>query len=176
MTRTLAALALFATLAVGCQIGQPDPDYYLARATTPEGKHWQVYFRGAWRDISVDGLSEPATLREHVLWGDNWFMFAGIVDTVALRASGPQLPVFMLEAWSIIWPVRRRYTFDGPLDTTGLQHPVEGDFVDKAAFQRYSINYAAQWWPLIVHVDFPENEARERGISLRRSLLDLESE
>lgn len=175
MARTLSALIVFATLVVGCQIGQPDPDHYLARATTPEGKHWQVYFRGAWRDISVDGLSEPQSLREHVVWGDNWFMFAGIVDTVELRSSGPQLPMFMLEAWSIIWPVRRRHSVDGPLDTTGFQNPVEDDFIDQAAFQRYSINYAAHWWPLIVYVDYPEKEARERGVSLRRSLLDLES-
>ncbi|HDS74288.1 MAG TPA: hypothetical protein ENN56_01980 [Firmicutes bacterium] len=176
MARTLIALVILAVLAVGCQIGQPDPDYYLARATTPEGKHWQVYFRGAWRDISVDGMSEPTTLREHVFRGDNWFMFAGVIDTVELRASGPHLPVFMLEAWSIIWPVRRRLTIDGPLDTTGFQHPVEDDFIDKPAFQRYGINYAAQWWPLVVNIDYPEGEARARGISLRRSLFDLESE
>mgnify|MGYP006865110384 CR=1 FL=1 len=165
-TLSIAALAALSVLSA-CKIGQPDPDYWVARPISSEARYWQIYHRGAWRDVNVDGLRPPNTLKPHVLNAPNWFIFAGQTDTLALMSHGTQLPKFELEAWNILWPLWRRYEPGGEIDTTGQVFPTEDDFVDLVTYQRFAVNTSSQWWPLLGSLQVPEDDARERGYRLR---------
>jgi len=172
LRRVILPAALSAALAAiaACEMGQPDPDYWVARPLSTEARFWQIYHRGTWRDVDVDGLRPPNTLKRHVLDAPNWFIFAGEVDTLKLMSHGTQLPVFRLEAWNILWPVWRRYQPGGDIDTTGQVFPTEDDFVDLVTYQRFAVNTSSQWWPLLGSLQVPEEDARARGYRLRMNI------
>jgi hypothetical protein len=163
------AMALMALASCGAQ---PDPEYWIARSTTREARFWQIYHRGEWRDILLDGMKPPHSVKPYVVNGDNWFVFAGAVDTIALVERGPNMAIFFLEAWNIVWPVRRRYLADGLVDKSGIPYLIDTDFVTLKAYQSWGVNVAGIWWPLLAHMDHPAVEAAERDYDTRGSLLE----
>lgn len=177
MYRAVLILITVMVAVTACEVGPTrGMSYFLARTTTPDGRFWQVYHRGEWRDIGVDGLRPPTSLSPEVLTADNWFMFIGTVDTLELRGiTRRELPTITLLAWKILWPVQRVDRMGEPLQTERPSYPVAEDFEDLSAYQRYSVNTASHWWPHLVDIEYPEEELYERPYTLRRRVDDPET-
>jgi len=136
----------------GCS-PQPEPKYWVARASSSDGSTWQVYYDSAWHDVRTDGVRPPFYVRRHILAGGNWFIFAGALDTT--WRGTPAKPFMLLQAWNIVPPVRRYLTSGLPPDTTGLPWLTQDDFVTLEDFQKFSLSMAAQYWPRLARIEHP---------------------
>jgi len=132
-----ARSALLVTLFLGCDVG-PDTKYFLARPLSSKGLAWEIYARGAWRVVDLQGVRSPSYVRETVLSGGNYYLFAGkFVEPNTLE----------LRAWTILPPVRRVVSAQSPPDTTGLPWLTAEDFPKLEDYQRFSILAAGERWP-----------------------------
>ena len=156
----LAALGVSAGLFVGCEMKQ-DPNFWVARATNIDGTGWQIYHDGEWHNVLMDGVSPPSYVQRHILAADNWFIFAGWVDSVGLIAG--RLPICTIEAWNVVPPVRRRLVDFAPPDTSGLPWMTVDDFVSDIDYQRFSASSAAQFWPAVRSLERPKVRRADAG-------------
>ncbi|OQB43337.1 MAG: hypothetical protein BWY06_00146 [Candidatus Latescibacteria bacterium ADurb.Bin168] len=132
-----ARSALLLTLFLGCSVG-PDTRYFLARPLSSRGLAWEIYTRGAWRVVELQGVRPPSYVGESVLAGGNYFFFAG-------KFIEPN--TFEFRAWTVLPPVRRVVSPGSPPDTTGLPWLTGDDFAKNEDYQRYSLLAAAEQWP-----------------------------
>jgi len=140
------------------------PDYWIARSIDDLALNWQIYRNGEWMDVTIDGVRPPSNVREHVLEGDNWYIFAGWVDSVGIIAG--RLPMLTIEAWNIVPPVRRKLVDFLPPDTSGLPWLTVDDFATLLDFQRFTVNSAAQFWPPISTLERPRRPRDRRHAPL----------
>jgi hypothetical protein len=137
----------------GCDQMKQTPDYWIARAIDSEGANWQIYHDGDWHNVMMDGVRPPSVTRRHIRAADNWFIFAGWVDSVGI-VSG-RLPICTIEAWNVVPPVRRKVVDFVPADTTGLPWMTVDDFESEVDFQRFTASSVAQFWPKISSLEAP---------------------
>ncbi len=133
----LVPYALLIALCASCNVG-PDNRYFLARPLSSKGLAWELYTRGAWRVVEIQGIRPPSYVGESVLAGGNYFLFAG-------KFMEPNTLEF--RAWTVLPPVRRVVSAGSPPDTTGLPWLTGDDFPKLEDYQRFSLLAAAEQWP-----------------------------
>jgi|GEM_PF-1191287 len=140
----LIGVSFLIALIGGCQ-GQPDARFWIARPAPGGDDGWQIYYGRAWHDVVIDGVRPPSYVAPHILTAGNRFMFAGSLDTAGI--SRTDLPVFRLQAWNVLPPIRRQLVAGAEPDTTGLPWLTRDDFTSLVDYQRFSLLSASQRWP-----------------------------
>ncbi len=155
----LVRLSLLSLLLAGCNL-QPEQKFWAARASSCDGKLWQIYYDAAWHDIVIDGVRPPSYVAQRILEADNCFLFAGYLDTAGI--SRTDLPVLRLAAWNILPPVRRQLVEGEPPDTTGVRWLTQADFPTLVDYQRFSLLAASVYWPWNLRgLEFPAPADRQ---------------
>jgi hypothetical protein len=150
--RALLFAAFLVTLIAGCA-PKPEAKFYVARPVTEAAERWEVYYDSTWHEVKIDGVRPPMYVRRFILTAGNWFTFAGAIDTVS--RGTPDKPVFRLEAWNIVQPIRRDLTPGIPPDTTGFPLLIRDDFSSDLDFSKFSLSVSSQPWPRLNKLEHP---------------------